>query len=249
VFLSLDTSTLTLSLALLERRSGLALEVVGEVTEGPPRKQSEMLPGVIRELLARCAVRWRDLEGMAIGLGPGSFTGLRIGLATLKALAYSEKLPLVGVSSLAAVALEGPEGRTLRPCAVARLNELYVGHYRREGKKVIALGPEVAMTPAELAALLSHEVVEEAQTLALGPALGEYGQRLLDLGVSSAQLSVQPSFPSARAIGELAVFPAQYDEQALFSLEPHYVRASEAERNPKFPPLPGPAPTARIKDD
>jgi len=51
----------------------------------------------------------------------------------------------------------------------------------------------------------------------------------------------------AALLGRLANVPAGYDARALFALEPHYLRASEAERNPRFPPLPGPPPTARIR--
>ncbi|MFZ5468947.1 MAG: tRNA (adenosine(37)-N6)-threonylcarbamoyltransferase complex dimerization subunit type 1 TsaB [Myxococcota bacterium] len=254
MFLALDSSTLTLSLALLEHADG-GVRVIESFEEGPPKKQSQMLPGVIGELLARHGVRLEELQGIAIGLGPGSFTGLRIGLATVKALSYAARLEVVGVSSLAAVALEGPAGVELRPCAVARQNELYVGHYRREGEGVTSISPERALTPAELAEELRASLTlalsqrERDAQLALGPAISEYRSRLEALGVSARQLLDEPRFPHASAVAKLAHFSGRYDAQAIFALEPHYVRASEAERNPKFPPLPGPAPLARIKKE
>ncbi|WP_410478009.1 tRNA (adenosine(37)-N6)-threonylcarbamoyltransferase complex dimerization subunit type 1 TsaB [Myxococcus sp. MxC21-1] len=110
MFLSLDTSTLTLSLALVERAPDGALRTLEHVVVGPPRKQSELLPGIVGELLERHGATLPALEGLVVGLGPGSFTGLRIGLATVKSLAYATKLKVAGASSLAAVALEGPEG-------------------------------------------------------------------------------------------------------------------------------------------
>lgn len=244
MFLALDSSTLTLSLALVERRDG-ELRVLDAFTEGPPRKQSEMLPGVIGELLSRNRVELRQLEGIAVGLGPGSFTGLRIGLATVKALAYAAKLPVAGVSSLAAVALEGPAGRRLRPIAVARQGELYVGAYRREESALEALEPEQAMSPAELAPAIAGS----PESLVLGPAAREYREALVSAGTPPERIQIGPEFPSAAAVARLARFDAPFDLQALFALEPHYVRPSEAERNPKFPPLPGPAPTARLRED
>lgn len=240
MLLALDSSTLTLSLALVERQGGelFAREVCAH---GPPRKQSQMLPGVVHELLARHGVAEGDLEGVAVGLGPGSFTGLRIGLATAKGLAYALRLPLAGASSLAALALEGPEGRVLFATAVARQGELYVGRYRRRGARVEALRPEEAVTPDALAALLR----DEADAVALGPALAEYGRALVAAGAPAERVLDAPAHPSALAVARLAQLPDRFDMQALFALEPHYVRACEAERNPKFPPAPGPAPTAR----
>jgi tRNA threonylcarbamoyladenosine biosynthesis protein TsaB len=244
MLLALDTSTLHLSLALVER-SGDDVAVVEFKVVSPPEKQSEVLPGVIGELLARHGVKLQDLEGLAVGLGPGSFTGLRIGLATVKALAYAVRLKVAGVSSLAAVAMEGPEGPPLYCLAVARKDDLYLGQYRRRGRTVEALAPETAMSPEEVAAKLAAE----PEAVALGPALAEYRSALLGAGVAADRLLQGPAFPSAVEIARLARLPQTQSLEELFALEPHYVRASEPERNPKFPPLPGPAPTARLKDD
>jgi tRNA threonylcarbamoyladenosine biosynthesis protein TsaB len=245
MLLALDTSTLTLSLALVERAPDGAVRVVGERVLPPPRRQSEALPGVVGELLAEQGVALKSLEALVVGLGPGSFTGLRIGLSTLKALAYAEGLKLVGVSSLAALALEGPEGVPLYAVAVARKDDLYVGRYVRRGRTVTALAPEDAMTPGELAALL----VEDREARVLGPALPEYAAALAAGGVAPERLLAAPRFPAAACLAELAVVPAEQGLEQLFALEPHYIRTSGAERNPQFPPLPGPAPRARLKDE
>jgi len=244
VLLALDTSTLVLSAALVHRQGG-ELRVVEQIAAGPPRKQSEMLPSVLSELLARHSLKLQSLEAIAVGLGPGSFTGLRIGVATAKALAYAANIKIAGVSSLAAIALDGPEEHALLPAAIARQGELYVGTYRREHNGVRLLERERAVKPSELAELLRRE----PDAVALGPAIGPYRAELQSLGAPAERLLIQPEFPSAVAIARLAVVPEAYDVQALFALEPHYVRPSEAERNPAFPPLPGPIPTARIRED
>lgn len=244
VLLSLDTSTLTLSLALVQGELA-AMRVIEAVALGPPRRQSEMLPGEIGALLSRHRLKLSQLSGIAVGLGPGSFTGLRIGVATAKALAYSERLRLAGVSSLAAVALEGPEGVPLLPLAVVRRGELYLGLYRRSGIQLETLEEERALRLPEVAELLRSR----PEAVALGPAMREYREELERLGVSPARLLEEPAFPSAVAIARLARLPQAFDQQALFALEPRYLRPSEAERNPKFPPLPGPAPAARIREE
>jgi len=244
MFLALDSSTLTLSLALVEGR-GPGVRLVEGVDHGPPRKVSQMLPGAVTELLERHRVRLESLEGIAVGLGPGSFTGLRVGLATAKGLAYAAGIPLCGVGSLAAAALEGPEGVPLLPCAVARKGELYVGRFARRGLELDRVAPEEAIPPAELASWMQ----KEPASVALGPAIAEYRGELLALGVAPGRLLGAAPWPPALDVARLAALPEKLDLQALFALEPYYVRPSEAERNPKFPPLPGPAPVARIKED
>jgi tRNA threonylcarbamoyladenosine biosynthesis protein TsaB len=240
VLLALDTSTLTASLALVEG-AGSSVQPIETVEVGPPQKQSEILPGAVMDLLGRHRCALKDLQGIVIGLGPGSFTGLRIGLASVKALAYAAHLPVVGASSLAAAAFAGPPG-ALFATAVARRGELYVGAYRRTAESVEASGPEEAMTPREFAELL----LAQPEALALGPAIPSYRAELEQAGVPAERLLEQGLVPSAVALARLARLPPAYDAQQLFALEPHYVRASEAERNPKFPPLPGPEPAARV---
>jgi tRNA threonylcarbamoyladenosine biosynthesis protein TsaB len=242
MIVALDSSTLTLSLAV--GRSGDAHPVAAERL-GPPAKMSDLLPAALLRLLRRAGLTLDDVRGFAVGLGPGSFTGLRIGLATVKGLAYARRLGVSGASSLAALALEGPENLPLAVVAVARRGELYLGRYRRTGDRVEALAPEEACTEAELARWLSGE--PEARVI--GPAVHDARPALVSAGVPEEALLESPHVPSAWAVARLGGLPPPFDVQALAALEPHYVRASEAERNPKFPPLPGPAPAARIRGE
>jgi len=224
VLLSIDTSTLTLSLALV-LRSPSGMQVLEHFTGGPPKKQSELLPGAIRKLLADHRVSLADLEGIAIGLGPGSFTGLRIGLSTAKGLSYAAKLPLSGVSSLAAIAMEGPSDTLLFPTAPARQGELYAGAYLRRGQTIEQIGAERAITPAELADLLRRS----PESLALGPGVSAFWDHLRLLGASERQISASPTFPSAVAVAQLARLSQGYDPASVFAMEPHYVRLSPPE--------------------
>jgi tRNA threonylcarbamoyladenosine biosynthesis protein TsaB len=242
MILALDSSTLTLSLAV---GSPGEAEPLAAARHGPPSKMSDLLPGAVQELLGGAGLTLGDVQGLVVGLGPGSFTGLRIGLATVKGLAYARRLPVAGASSLAALALEGPADVPLAVVAVARRGELYLGRYLRSGKRVQALAPEEAVPEAELARWLAAE----PSARVLGPAVHEAPEALRAAGVPDALLLTMPDIPSAWALSALAAVPPAFDLQALAALEPHYVRASEAERNPKFPPLPGPAPAARIRGE
>lgn len=236
MIVSLDTSTLTLSLALLNT----AGEVVEHRLVGPPKRQSEVLPGEIEALLAAHGKTLRDVSGFVTGLGPGSFTGLRIGLSTIKGLAYALKVPAVGASSLAALAHEAGAGQWFA-CAVVKKGELYVGRY--EGAQSVK--PEYSLTVAQLA----EELKSTPDAKMIGPALTDYRAPLEALGVSASSFGDGPLIPSAVSLAKLVTLPSTYVAQDVFALEPHYLRGSGAEENPKFPPLPGVEPRARLKED
>lgn len=232
MIISIDCSTLTLSLALLRADKS----VVEERFVGPPQRQSEILPGEIEKILSDHGHTLKNVTGFVVGLGPGSFTGLRIGLSTAKGLAYALKVPITGASSLAALALEGPTNTELFSVAVVKKGEFYV----RRGSSA-----EISMTLAELAAALKAAPAARM----IGPALTDWRAPLEALGVPPASFLSGPLVPSAVALARLATMPGSFDADALFTLEPHYIRGSGAEENPKFPPLPGVEPKARLKED
>src|SRR5882672_6863520 len=122
--------------------------VVREATVGPPTRLSKALPGAITEL-----VPIEQISAFVIGIGPGSFTGLRISLACVKGLAYALKVPVAGVSSLAAVAAEGPPGAEVLAAAVVKKGELYLR--RGETESVVTVpGFAAAMRERPLALAL-----------------------------------------------------------------------------------------------
>ena len=240
---ALDTATLTLSAALLEVDEA-GVTVVAERTEhqparppaGAPVGHSARLPAVIGDLLLASQKKLPDIGGYAIGLGPGSFTGLRIGLATFKGFSYANRRPIAGASSLASMALaaapDAPEGALLVPLLDARKGELYAGFYRVEGTSVVAVRPDSAL-PAPALLEATREL-----TNGLAPAgFGEgYQAYLAELGARLPPLPTAVRVPSAVAIGHLcaeALRGATFDQARLAALEPHYVRKSEAEV--KFP--------------
>jgi tRNA threonylcarbamoyladenosine biosynthesis protein TsaB len=231
MIVALDSSTLTLSLAV--GRPGEAQPIAAERL-GPPAKMSDLLPGALLELLRRAGLGLDDVRGFAVGLGPGSFTGLRIGLATVKGLAYARRLGVAGASSLAALALEGPEGVPLGAVAVARRGELYLGRYRRTGDEVQALAPEEAFTEAEVA----RWVASEPEARLLGPAVHDARAALVAAGVSERVLLETPDVPSAWVVARLAGAPPSGTWMPSRRSSRTTSAPSEAERNPKFPRFP-----------
>lgn len=124
--LALDTSTEFLSLALwLDGRLSTRDLRVGQ-------KHSEQTLPLLRELLDEAGIALADLDGIAFGNGPGSFTGLRIGCGIVQGLAFAHGLPVVGVSSLLALAESDGHERVIS-CLDARMNQVYFAAYQRAG--------------------------------------------------------------------------------------------------------------------
>lgn len=108
LLLALDTATRHPTLALAEPDGG----VVGESQWESQHRHGEELLQRLEALLAHASAKPRDLAGVIVGIGPGSFTGLRIGLATAKTIAYSLDVPVVGVSTTQALALAAFDGES-----------------------------------------------------------------------------------------------------------------------------------------
>ncbi len=250
---ALDTATLTLSCALADVSAGGAARVRCSRTDRQPAKAAEgkvgghgaALPQALVDLLHAEGLAIPDVEGFAVGLGPGSFTGLRVGLATWKGLAYANHRPIAGASSLAAMALaaaaDADDGATLVPLLDARKGEVYAGFYRSRDGGIVALADEIAVPPAALAERI-RAIAAAGGAVAFGEGYEAYAAIL---GPGVPRLATEVATPPASAIAALVaerLASATFDAQALFALEPHYVRASEAEM--KFPQGTMPAPGA-----
>src|SRR5271169_3851012 len=107
--LGLETGTPTASLALIAEGRLLA-----QISR-PATSHGATLPAMVDELLERAALRLDDLAGVAVGIGPGSFTGLRIGLGYAKGLAWAGGLAIVGINSLDAIAVGAASHRAVQP--------------------------------------------------------------------------------------------------------------------------------------
>lgn len=141
--LALETSTRRLSVALWHDR-----EVIERSADSPNGGSALMLPWV-RELLAEAGLGLAQIDGIAFGAGPGSFTGLRLAAGCAQGLAFGLDLPVVGVGSLEALALASGEAKVFA-CVDARMNEVYVAAYENgiEVLRPAVLPPARVVAPA-----------------------------------------------------------------------------------------------------
>jgi tRNA threonylcarbamoyladenosine biosynthesis protein TsaB len=154
---------------------------VVEARDDPPagsrgEHAARLLP-LLEQALARGGVEWGDVDRLAVGVGPGGFTGLRIGIATARALAQANGLPLVPVGSLAALA-EAAEG-TVAAVLDARRGEVFAGVWE-SGRELMA---PAALAPEELARRLAQL---EAPVQAVGDGAVRFRLELERAGVDVA---------------------------------------------------------------
>jgi len=215
IVLGLDTSTKIGSVCVV--RDG---ELLAEARGESQKHGSEFLP-MVDDVCRRAGVTPRDIDAVAIGAGPGSFTGLRIGMATAKGIAFAGKRPLWAVSSLAALGYEiGVLASEAAPIACvldARRSEVFVGVYRAAGDRVVALADERVMAPREVGPYIA-ELAPGARYA--GDARTVYSE-LSDLEWTTAIT------PSAFAVARLSLASDRID--VLTSGVPAYLRRAEAE--------------------
>jgi tRNA threonylcarbamoyladenosine biosynthesis protein TsaB len=207
--LALDTSSPSTSCALVDLDSG----VVAEALHDPPRKAGDILPGALLDLGPLDRV-----GALAVGIGPGSFTGLRVGLAAMKALAWARKLPLAGASSLRALA-HGMRGLVV-PTLEARRGEVYA--CALDGDRLVA--PETVLRARDLPAWVAS-LGQPARVV--GPGALANRDALAGLEVDP-----EPRAPPARSVAALcadALRGAAYDEAQVFALAPDYLQPASAE--------------------
>jgi tRNA threonylcarbamoyladenosine biosynthesis protein TsaB len=153
--LAVETSTLAGGVAILEGD-----RVLGELILDVRATHSERLMPAIDRLLGDAGWAPRDLQGLAVAVGPGSFTGLRIGLSAVKGLALALGLPVAAVPTLDAMASSLPYA-ALPVCPVldARKGEVYCSLYRWDGGQMTRVWDYLAIPPRALAARLDEPVV------------------------------------------------------------------------------------------
>jgi tRNA threonylcarbamoyladenosine biosynthesis protein TsaB len=146
MLLAIDTSTAQVGLALYD-----GTQVLGEFAwQGGPHHTQVLAPALV-ELLVRVDVKMDAVTVLSVALGPGSFTGLRVGLAFVKGLVLARHLPLIGIPTLDVVAASVPlSDRKLAAVVTAGRGRLAVGWYRPTENGWLAEGPATAMTAEEL---------------------------------------------------------------------------------------------------
>ncbi len=223
LFLGMDTSTTQGSVALVR-----GTELLCEWDLNVPRTHAERLLPAVKHLLEETGIGLDRVEGLAVTTGPGSFTGLRIALATAKALALVTGIPLVGIPTLDVLA-ENAASYTGLVCPVldARKKEVFTALYRRDraGETLTRLTEYLALSPEKLAERISEPA------LCLGTGIAVYGERLR--AAAGVPLHFPPPechYPRASVLCRLAMEKFEREGPVRpADLRALYARASDAE--------------------
>lgn len=222
IVLGIETSTPQTSVAL-----GSDREILGEITIAGKARQESVVPAV-EQLVRWTGVELSQVGGLAVGLGPGLFTGLRVGVQTAKTLAQVLGVPIVGLGSLDVLAY-GVRATRRRIVAVidARRGEVFFGTYRSVPGGVMRETEPAVRTPARLAAEL--EAVP-GEVLAVGNGAILYHDVIAELGPRVDFASPTMAHPKAASLVELAAARLVREEfDRPVDVVPVYLRKSDAE--------------------
>jgi tRNA threonylcarbamoyladenosine biosynthesis protein TsaB len=221
--LAIETSSEACSVALL---LGDRLE---ERFECAPMGHAEILLPAVRSLMSDAGIHLGQLDAIAFGRGPGSFTSLRIGIGVVQGLAWGAQLPVVPVPSLAAVALEaaaaaGAEATRIRVAMDARMQEVYTADYRREADGGLGvLVPERVCSPGDASDPPGEPFLAAGNGFERFPELERLG--------ASARYCAADTWPRAARVAELARLWLQHNEPLpAEAAQPVYLRDKVAEK-------------------
>lgn len=219
ILLAVETSTLMASVAVVDENTVLSASSVrvGSV-------YAEQLPVMIDQVLSDAALPVDRVDGFAISIGPGSYTGLRVGLSVVKGLAFAAGKPVVAVPTLDALAASVPFcGFPVCTMLDARRNEVYAAQYRTTH------GTPERLTPFQVAALIPLLETMTHPTVFLGTGATVYRRQIVEtLGASARFLPEEMAFPHAVPVAILGLQALQRGEVAsLYDLEPLYLRRLE----------------------
>ncbi|MES0328403.1 MAG: tRNA (adenosine(37)-N6)-threonylcarbamoyltransferase complex dimerization subunit type 1 TsaB [Gammaproteobacteria bacterium] len=195
--LALDTSTEACS---------AALSIDGEITQHyqiAPREHTHLILGMIESLLQDAGLKSKDIDVLAFGRGPGSFMGVRVAAGVIQGIAFAHSIPVVPVSTLAAmawVAMEETGERQVLAAIDARMKEVYWGAYQNnEAGSIVLLGEECVVAPE------NAPIPEEGEWVTAGTGWASYGEVMKPALGERCISSLDECFPSAKAIAKLAM--------------------------------------------
>lgn len=222
--LAVDTSTMMATCALLDEE-----RLLGEFSLNQDMTHSENLVPMIKEMMDNLKLKVEDVDLFGVAIGPGSFTGLRIGIATIKSFAHVLDKPVIGVSTLEGLAFNLPYNGYIVPMIDARRNRVYTGIYNRIGGNLINVIEPTIMEVDRLMELLKekydHIIVNGNGTLV-------YRDIILDtLGDQVIMAPKNLNSCRASSIGELALLKYKEGQRDnYYHLVPNYLRESQAQR-------------------
>lgn len=220
LILAIDTATKIGSVALYDDEIG----IVGEINLYVKVNHSNVIMKSIDSLFALSGYTIKDVDKIAVTTGPGSFTGIRIGVAIAKGLSYSLKKPIIGINELDVLAETGEEREGLIvPLIDARKERVYYSQYKYENGKLIR---KEEYKDGELRDILKNLKGEKVVFIGDGAVVN---QELIKeiMGEDNIVFSKVNSIPRAAMAAQMAL---QHEDDNLYTLEPFYLSKSQAER-------------------
>lgn len=220
LILGLETSTSRSSVALVDRDG-----MVAAASLGVPRRHGEFLAPAIAFCCEQAGLDVDRVTGVAVGIGPGLYTGLRVGIATAQTFAAARRLPVVGMSGMDVIAFQARASRRLVCVALdARRGEVFYAFYRAAPGGVQR---ESDLQVGRPEALVADIRATGEDVLVLGDAVLTYRAQLDDVGVELA--GPEGAGPEAAVLAELAVPRFEREEtQRPDELRPIYLRQADA---------------------
>lgn len=223
--LVLESSGLVASVALMEEE-----KMIGEYTVNFKKTHSQTLLPMVDELVKNIGIDLKELDGIAISNGPGSFTGLRIGSATAKGLAQALNIPIVPVSTLEALAanLFGTKG-IICPMMDARRNQVYTGLYGYEGNRLITYEKPDSLPVTEILEKINQN---GESVIFLGDGVPVYKNQIEE--IVKVPFRYAPPHLNRQRAGAVGTLAVQYFQEGKIESardhKPDYLRKSQAER-------------------
>jgi len=238
--LAADTATGVLTVALCAGSPGHpeSTQTLAESTVFGPRRHAEEILPTVQTVLAQAQWPMASVDAFAISIGPGSFTGIRIGVATWKGLAYAAGKPLWGVSTLAALS-RAAEAARAPVCTLldARMQEVYSAAYRYQSDGGRAMILREAVEPVEAFFENLHTAGVTDPPVLIGDGVAVYADRIADCcqrykwhnaGLASGQVhGPRASLVAAEAFAAMQFKNDRAADPGL--VEPVYLRVSQAE--------------------
>lgn len=222
VVLGIDTSAIVCSVALLQNS-----KILAQRTSSEGRTHSEVLLPQIKEVLDEASLLPENIDLISVSSGPGSFTGLRIGISAVKGLAIAEKIPCAGVSTLEALAMNAAklEGVLVCPLMDARRGEFYNALFRVENGALKRLVPDRAINGESI----FSEIQSEKNLILLGDGAEKFAQMFPELKPFLAPAEIR--FQSGASVALLGQTIAKEKKSVMPNqLSPTYLRLPQAER-------------------
>jgi tRNA threonylcarbamoyladenosine biosynthesis protein TsaB len=227
IILSLNTSTRQYGLALLHNET-----VLGEYLLSSGSSHFRDLMPCLDDLLKKTNLTPRQLEGIAVAKGPGNFTGIRVGMAVAKGLSQGIGIPIIGVSTLSALASQIPYAKEdICPLVTSRKGELFVALFRRDrDNHLIRIEEDGSIKAADIRTLITRKTIVIGNDFAAqGPLVTRYAGK--------QALLAPPHLWNLKAssIGALALQRLeQEDSDSVSELVPVYLRGADI-RSAKTP--------------